>query len=60
MVKRSMVDKIPAVVDLAKFSAGPNNFDKDSRWKLLEPTSVTKDPECKDMSLVNPTGTDYF
>ena len=53
-----MVDKIP-VVDTAKFSAGPNDFDKNSRWKILDPTSVAEEPECEDPSLVDPTASKY-
>ena len=57
-LKNAMVDKI-SVVDTAKFSADPSNFDKNSRWKILEPTSVAEEPECKDPSLLDPTASKY-
>ena len=57
-LKKAMLDKI-TVVDTAKFSAGPNNFDKVSRWKILEPTNDAEEPECEDSSMVDPTESKY-
>ncbi len=38
-LKKALVDKNPAV-DTAKILAGSNDFDKESRWKILDPTIV--------------------
>ena len=57
-LKKATVDKIP-VVDTAKFSAGPNNFDEVSRWEILELKSVAEEPECEDSFLVDPTVSKY-
>ena len=52
--KKAWVERIP-VVDTTKFAAGPDNFDKSSRWGLLEPLVAALEPKCEDPSLVDPT-----
>ena len=56
--KRAMVDKI-SVVDIEKFSAGPNGFDEGCRWRLLESHTVAIEPICEDSTLLDPTSSKY-
>ena len=58
MLKKAMVDKI-SVVDIEKFSAGPNGFDEGCRWRLLESDTVAIEPICEDPTLLDPTSSKY-
>ena len=51
-LKKAMVDTVP-VVDAKKFPPGPDNFDKGSRWRILEPLVAVLEPKCGDLSLVD-------
>ncbi len=49
-----MIDGVP-VADTEKFAASPDNFDRGSRWRILEPLIAALEPKCEDPSLVDPT-----
>ena len=54
----SVVDRVP-VVDAEKFAVSPDNFDKCSRWRILEPLVASLKPKYEDPSLVYPTTFKY-
>ena len=53
-----MVDRVP-VVDAEKFAPSPDNFDKGSIWRILEPLVAVLEPKCEDSSLVDPSTSKY-
>ena len=57
-LEKAMVDRVP-VIDAEKFAPGPDNFDKGSRWIILEPSVTVLEPKCQDQSLVDPSTSKY-
>ena len=53
-LKKAMIDGVP-VADTEKFAASPDNFDRGSRWRILEPLIAALEPKYEDPSLVDPT-----